>query len=172
MNNTLPRIATLLVLGGLCVSFAMSPARASESVPYEIPCSLTITPEYNNLVKQVTVWGALNLPFTNPFDYPVGSVVVSVLDSNGGVVTSHEMFGSDQSMAFQLGSENTPTPIPAGATTKMIHRGFNQVLWSMNLFGIEDASILEKASSMMDEKSSELKSTYSQVICRVDGVNK
>jgi hypothetical protein len=140
--------------------------------PYEVACSLTVTPEYNNLVKQVTIWGEVNLPFTNQFDYPVSSVVVSVIDANGSVVTSREMFGTDQSMAFMIGTEKVPKPIAAGATTKMIHQGFNQVLWSMNVFGIEDVSILEKAASMMENEAAKLRSAYGSVRCRIDGVNK
>jgi len=165
-------ITLLTAVGTTLFCSAASFAQDNELEPFEVNCSLTITPEYNNLVKQVTIWGEINLPFTNEFDFPVSSVVVSVLDATGVVITAREMFGSDQSMKFMMGTDKTATPILPGVTTKMIHQDFNQVLWSMNLYGIEDAEILQNAASMMEEEGIKLKRSYSAVKCRIDGVNK
>jgi hypothetical protein len=132
---------------------------ADVEVPYQINCSLNIAPEYNSLARMIVITGDLSVPFTNPYDSPVRSVIISLIDENGIVIMSKEMY----SPGFE------PQPIEPRATRLLTYRG--DVLWTVNLLGIDSDEALEKAIPIMNEQAEELRRRYSRSACRVDAIN-
>jgi hypothetical protein len=145
---------------------------ADVEVPYQINCSLTITPEYNDFLRKIVIFGALNVPFTNPYDAPVRSVIISLIDENGTVVLTKEMYSPDQPPDFGFPGVE-PRPIEARATRRLAHAGFSDVLWSMSItldeIGQDEA--LEKVIAIMNDQAEELRRRYSRSACRVDAIN-
>lgn len=141
------------------------------SFPEEVKCKIAIRADFNNLVKQVTVFGSLSLPFSNTLDYPIKTITVSVHDKDGNSLFTNDMVGEKQTVLFLAGAENEPTPIEPGVTTALSNlKRMDEVLWSMNLFGMDDETAIKEAASLMASESNRLRNEYKVVSCYIEGL--
>lgn len=166
MKSTSRKLTLVLTLG--CLSANCTAANAQDST---IPCSLTITSNYVELAKMISIVGTLNASFTNSTGKAVKTVTISALDGSGQVLFTNEFTGSGQSLMFMAGQDRNPTPIESGATSALTIIPLQVLnLRTLSLYGADDTKISE-AVALMDQEVQKAHEAYNVSSCRIDGVS-